>query len=81
MGYVYLKLKPPCAAHRSPPQEWMECMVRIGAALYRRETNNGSVARALSRFMAEVSPCEKAKEKHVGKGSCFCDKHLTTKVL
>ncbi|CAN0023315.1 unnamed protein product, partial [Scytosiphon promiscuus] len=36
-------------------QEWMECMVRIGAALYRKETNNGSVARALSRFMAELA--------------------------
>eukprot|EP00752_Nemacystus_decipiens_P007651 g6840.t1 len=35
-------------------QEWMECMVRIGAALYRKETNNGSVARALGRFMAEL---------------------------
>ncbi|CBN79756.1 conserved unknown protein [Ectocarpus siliculosus] len=35
-------------------QEWMECMVRIAAILYRKETNNGSVARALSRFMAEL---------------------------
>ena len=32
-------------------------MVRIAAALYRKETNNGSVARALGRFMAEVSSC------------------------
>lgn len=38
----------------SKHQEWLECMVRIGAALYRKETNNGSVARALSRFMADV---------------------------
>lgn len=29
-------------------------MVRIGAILYRKDTNNGSVARALSRFMIEV---------------------------
>lgn len=35
-------------------QEWMECMIRIGAVLFRKETNNGSVARALQRFMLEV---------------------------
>lgn len=28
--------------------------MRIGAILYRKDTNNGSVARALSRFMVEV---------------------------
>lgn len=36
-------------------QEWMECMVRIAAVLYRKDTNNGSVARALARFMVEVT--------------------------
>ena len=33
----------------------MESIVRIAAAIYKKDTRSGSVAKALNRFMLEVS--------------------------
>lgn len=61
----------------------MECMVRVGALLFRKETNNGSVTKALTRFMTEVgkSTLSDLFVSCLPALSLFLERHLETTYL